>query len=412
VSGNVAHRAPPSHRGAEPSGAALRPGAGRRILPVYPHPQRGAAMHPSPPFAGALALALAAVLQLSCAASTSGGGSTPDYPGTDPSTGPAAGNPAGAAPVPAAGLAEDVSTPDHVVGDGTPETCTAEAFIQAVALGGKITFRCGSAPATIVLTRPAKVFNDRPDLVVDGGGLVTLSGSGSTRILYMNTCDPDQVWTTSHCQNQDHPILTVQNLTFVDGNSKAEGTYDGGGAIWARGGRLKVVNCRFFNNVCADTGPDVGGGAIRAFSQYENRPIYVVHSTFGGAAGYGNAGANGGALSSIGVSWSVYNSLFSHNRAVGNGGNPARGGTPGGGSGGAIYNDGNTMTLALYGSLLEQNQVNDYGSAIFFVSNDVSGTLRIHDSTLRANTGGSWEAYPGISLMDGTATDFSGVSWE
>ena len=51
-----------------------------------------------------------------------------------------------------------------------------------------------------------------------------MSGGGQMRILYMNTCDHEQVWTTPHCQNQDHPQLTVQNLTFVDGNSKGETT--------------------------------------------------------------------------------------------------------------------------------------------------------------------------------------------
>ncbi len=115
-----------------------------------------------------------------------------------------------------------------------------------------------------------------------------------------------------------------------------------------RGGRFKVVNCRFFNNVCASLGPDVGGAALRVFSQSGGLPVYVVNSTFGGAPGYGNVGANGGGISSIGVSWSIYNSLFSYNRAIGNGANPAQAGTPGGGSGGAIYNDGNTMTLALW----------------------------------------------------------------
>ena len=43
-----------------------------------------------------------------------------------------------------------------------------------------------------------------------------------------------------------------------------------------RGGRFKVVNCRFFNNVCADVGPDVGGGAIRVFDQYEFRRDAVL----------------------------------------------------------------------------------------------------------------------------------------
>jgi hypothetical protein len=130
--------------------------------------------------------------------------------------------------------------------------------------------------------------------------------------------------------------------------------------------------------------------------------VYVVNSTFGGAAGLGNSGANGGALSSIGVSWAIYNSVLSYNRALGQGGNPSQSGTPGGGSGGAIYNDGNTMTLALYGCLVEGNQVNAYGSAIFFVTNDLTGTLRLEDTLSRNNTGGSWYALPGISMRDGT----------
>ena len=92
----------------------------------------------------------------------------------------------------------------------------------------------------------------------------------------MNTCDPAQVWTTSHCQNQDHPQLTVQNLTFINGNSQGEQTYDGGGAVWVRGGRFKIVNSRFFNNVCAGTGPDVGGAAVRVFSQYQGQPVYTA----------------------------------------------------------------------------------------------------------------------------------------
>ncbi|MDP1831158.1 MAG: hypothetical protein Q8K67_03790 [Geothrix sp.] len=334
-----------------------------------------------------------------------GGGSekaSSTYLPTNPQNGPPAGNPNGLFPVPLEARAEDVSSPTHVIGTGTPESCTAEAFIQAVAQGGKITFNGGSKPFTLTLNRPAKVFNDKPDVVIDGGGLVTISGGGATRILYMNTCDPDQVWTTNHCQDQDRPRLTVQNLTLIDGNSRNEVLYDGGGAIWVRGGRFKVVNCRFFNNVCASLGPDVGGGAIRVFSQYQGLPVFVVNSTFGGAPGFGNIGANGGGISSIGVSWSVYNSLFSYNRAIGNGGNPAQAGTPGGGSGGAIYNDGNTMTLSLYGTLLEHNEVNAYGSAIFFVTNDRTGTLHIEDSVIRRNIGGSWYTLPGISMHSDT----------
>jgi hypothetical protein len=219
----------------------------------------------------------------------------------------------------------------------------------------------------------------------------------------MNTCDENQVWTTSHCQNQDTPQLTVQNLTFANANSKSETTYDGGGSIWVRGGRFKVINSRFMNNVCADSGPDVGGGGIRVFSQYNNLPVYVVNSTFGGSDGVGNVGSNGGGISSIGVSWTILNSLFSYNHAVGNGGNPATSGTAGGGSGGAIYNDGNTMTLSLCGTRIEYNQVVAFGSAIFFVTNDHTGNIVIDSSVITNNIGGSWyPKYLQISAHDDT----------
>ena len=175
----------------------------------------------------------------------------------------------GFCPIPSGGGAENTSRPDHVIGNGTAASCTSAAVVAAVAKGGVITFNCGSRPVEIVMQQTAKVFNNTgPKIVLDGGGKVTLSGGGARRILYMNTCDPNQIWTTPHCQNQDHPQLTVQNLTFKNGNSKSETEYDGGGAIWVRGGRFKIVNSRFENNVCASTGPDVGGAAVRVFSQY------------------------------------------------------------------------------------------------------------------------------------------------
>ena len=68
--------------------------------------------------------------------------------------------------------------------------------------------------------------------------------------------------------------------------------------------------------------------------------------------------------------------------AIGNGGNPPQDNTPGGGSGGAIYNDGNTMTLSVCGTRIEHNQVNTHGSAIFFVSNDKTGDVRIDRSII------------------------------
>jgi hypothetical protein len=298
-------------------------------------------------------------------------------------------------PVPREARAVDTARPDRWVGDGTPESCTSGAVVRAVARGGIIRFRCGPDPVRIELQETAKVVNTSRRVVLDGRGLVTLSGGGQRRILYQNTCDRRQQWTTSHCDDQATPRLVVQNLRFADGNATGE-TYDGGGggAIFARGGRLKIVRSTFTGNRCDPTGPDLGGGAVRALSQHHGRPVYVVRSTF-----TRGVCSNGAALSSIGVSWSVFNSVFTRNRAIGHGANPARDGTPGGGSGAAIYTDGNDFRVLLAGTTMKRNHAREGGGAVFFVSNDRTGVLEIRSSTLRRNPSDGFETDPGIFFL-------------
>ncbi len=299
---------------------------------------------------------------------------------------------------PAAGqLLATAALPTRVIGHGTAASCTSAAVVKAVAAGGVITFSCGPKPVTITMRATAKVVNTSRQVVLDGGGTITLSGAGRRRILYMNTCDERQVWTTDHCQDQSTPRLTVRNLTFIDGNATGHDITGGsGGAIYAQGGRLKVVNSRFIGNRCYGSGPDLGGAAIRALMQYQNRPVYVVRSTF-----TGGVCSNGGALSSIGVSWVVLDSVMTRNKAIGWGANPARPGSPGGGSGGAIYTDGDTYTVTISGSTISRNHAREGGGAIFFVSNDRTGTLRIEHSALRhdPNDGFFTAGYPGIFFL-------------
>jgi hypothetical protein len=327
---------------------------------------------------------------------------------------PANGNPDGHAPVPAAARAVDTSHPTRVIGSGTPASCTSSAVVAAVAAGGVITFDCGPAPVTITMAATAKVRNAHgPRVVLDGGGKVTLSGGSKRRILYMNTCDQAQGWTTSHCQDQETPQLTVQNLTFADGNSTGQTTDGGGGgAIFVRGGRFKVVNSRFVRNRCERTGPDLGGAAIRVLDQWRGLPVYIVNSTFGGASGQGGVCSNGGALSSIGVSWVVLNSVLTDNSAVGTGANPARAGTPGGGSGGAIYTDGNRYTVTIAGTVIANNHANEGGGAVFFVSNDRTGTMSLQGCTLRHNPSDGFETrgYPGIFFLGAGKPTVTGSS--
>jgi hypothetical protein len=315
-----------------------------------------------------------------------------------------AGNPNGHAAVPTAGLAVDTSHTDQVIGDGSPAGCTSAAVVQAVAKGGIITFDCGPAPVTITMTATAKVVNTSHQIVLDGGGKVTLSGAGKIRILYMNTCDSAQTITTDDCWEQQWPQLVVQNIAFTDAYSatpqpgaglpsiaQSSATSYGGGAIFDQGGQLKVVNSVFTGNQCYASGPDLGGAAIRAYGMDLQVPVYITDDTF-----TDNSCSNGGALSGLYANFAVYNSLMTGNKAIGFGSNPAASGTVGGGSGGAIYTDGNGYNLLIDGSVITGNSAREGGGAIFYVVDADGGTLSIDDSTLSNNASGVFQNAPGI----------------
>ena len=97
-------------------------------------------------------------------------------------------------------------------------------------------------------------------------------------------------------------------------------------------------------------------------------------------------------------------SSFTSNSAVGRGANPARPGTPGGGSGGALYLDGNAIHLTLEDATITGNNAREGGGAIFFVSNDRTGTLTIDGSRLIGNTSDGFETLPGIFFLGASRT--------
>jgi hypothetical protein len=322
---------------------------------------------------------------------------------------PGFGNPDGHVPVPPAGRAVDTSHPDRVIGNGTPASCTSAAVVRAVAAGGIVTFDCGPKPVTIAMHATAKVDKRSHTVVLDGGGLVTLSGGGKRRILFSDTCAGR--WSTPNCIDQPDPQIVVQNITLAhgyDGTRQATctaneprcwyGGVNGGGAIYAQGGQLRIVNARFVGNRCFAYGPDLGGGAIRVLAQYRNRPVYVARSTF-----EGGRCSNGGALSSIQVQWRIYDSVFVDNRAIGWGANPAAPGTRGGGSGGAIYVDGKDNDVLIAGTLLQGNRARAGGGAVFDVVNSGWGALTFRQSRLHDNVSGAFENFPGVFYQrDGT----------
>lgn len=313
-----------------------------------------------------------------------------------------AGNPNGHFAVPPAGRAVNISHPDHVIGRGTPASCTSAGVVRAVAAGGIITFNCGPKPVTIVMTRTAGVIKNRHLVVLDGGGLVTLSGGGKRRILYSDTCAG--TWSTDDCVNQPYPQIVVQNITLRDGFDGTHqatctdnipkcwyGGVDGGGAIYVEGGQFKAVNTRFIDNRCYAFGPDLGGGAIRALAQYRNRPVYITNDTF-----RGGRCSNGGALSSISVQWEILNSQFTNNTAIGRGANPAGHGTPGGGSGGAVYLDGRNDNVTIAGTTMDDNRAREGGGAVFDVVDSGFGALTFNQSELHHNVSGAFQTFPGV----------------
>jgi len=324
----------------------------------------------------------------------------------------APGNPAAPCPVPSAAAAEDVSAPTTVVGKGTPASCTSDAVVAAVQAGGVVTFDCGAAPVVIVVPT-IEIFNDGGktgdgSVTIDGGGRVTLSGGGQNRILYQNTCDESLHWTTSHCQDQPAPHLVLQNLGLTAGSAGGSSSELGGGAVYVGGGTFKMVNVTVTNSTEPTLEQDYAGGAVYTFNQ-ATQPVTIAGSTFSG-----NSGCNGGALGSIGTSYTILNSVLSHNKTLGHGENPAQPGTPGCGLGGAIYNDGDGYTLSICGSLFEDNTAADLGSgSIFMVADDLKGSLVLDRSTFSGNsdTGAvQGTAHPSIYVQAGDVPGVAGVT--
>ncbi len=321
------------------------------------------------------------------------------------------GNPKRHLYVPPAGRAVSTRHPNHVIGNGRAASCTSGAVVRDVAAGGVITFKCGPKPVTIVMTSTARVIKTVRRVVLDGGGRITLSGGGKRRILYSNTCAG--TWSTDDCVNQPYPQIVVQNIAFKDGYSGAHqdtctanvprcwyGGVNGGGAIYVEGGQFRAVDSRFVDNRCYSYGPDLGGGAIRALAQYDNRPIYITGDTF-----RGGRCSNGGALSSISVQWDVLNSEFINNKAIGWGANPASRSTPGGGSGGAIYLDGQDDNALIAGTVMDNNSAREGGGAVFDVVDTGWGTLTFNHSHLHNDISGRFQTFPGIYYdIDGRDT--------
>jgi hypothetical protein len=301
--------------------------------------------------------------------------------------------------LPAGAQPADVSHPTTVVGTGTAASCTFNALDAAVKQAGVITFNCGTAPVTIAVTSTL-VLKTTTDTVIDGGNTVTLDGGNAVQIMNYNSPN----WMALETR------VTLQHLTFINAKTTptkaiptapapcSQGFDDGeGGALYMRDGNLTVIDCTFSHNQAAQLGPDTGGGAI-----------YITGSKHGaliaGSVFTDNSASNAAALGGLFAELDIYDSLFQHNTATGNGANNddstkcsvinnGQHEVGSGGNGGAIYQDGGSSTnVLLCGVSVLDNKagMGGFGGGVFMTSNDFSGTITIQDSNITGNTGGSW----------------------
>ena len=318
---------------------------------------------------------------------------------TDGGTPTTAGNPYGScsAGVPARGQPADISNPTTVVGTGEV-SCTFSQLQAAASKGGVITFNCGSGPVTILVTATLNLPTTK-STVIDGGNKITLDGGNAVQILRFDSAN-FQANTMG---------LTLQHITLINGKTTptqaipvapapcSQGWDDGeGGALYMRDGNLTVIDSIFMNNQAAPLGPDTGGGAIYVLGSKNG--VLIVGSTFSN-----NSASNAGAVGCLFAELDVYDSLFTNNKAIGNGANSddaskcsvinnGQNEVGSGGNGGALYSDGNSVNITLCGDAILNNSAGQgaFGGGLFFTSNDFGGTLSIADTTMTGNTGGHW----------------------
>lgn len=262
-------------------------------------------------------------------------------------------------------------------------TCTGAGIQAAIDSAGRnedihITFDCGGA-ATITLNSPL-VLNDQ-DILLDGGGNITLSGNNTSRILEdPNVGDPNAGHYANDIVLRDIRITNARGpaaTTTKDGNARGGALRLGG-----PGTRVYIIDSTLEgNNTRSQTDEDNQGGAVFVGNAFET---VIIGSVF-----TNNRAGSGGAFGGIATGLQVYNSRFSNNQATDS--------TSGGivrGHGGALHLDGvrnnfnpnSNRDINICGSTFSGNTAVRGGGAIKSTVSDGQGTkLTISDSSFVNN---------------------------
>jgi cysteine-rich repeat protein len=253
----------------------------------------------------------------------------------------------------------------HVVGTGTPQSCT-ETVLDAALAQRSVRFNCGSTPVTITLRFEKRI---TAATTIDGGGLVTLRGlvilspAGAVRIFAVDESAALDLRNLTIAEAPGAVLntgtMTLTNCT-LSGNSVVGDVLFGGGAAIYNTGTMTLTNCRLSaNSVVGGATSNGGGGAI-----YNTGTMTMMNCALSGNSAY-----FAGAISNIGTI-TLANCTLSGNSVV-DGAN--RGG-------GAISNGGGTARLT-------NCTLNENGAAIWNgPSCNMFGRGCVYGSVTLANT--------------------------
>jgi hypothetical protein len=233
----------------------------------------------------------------------------------------------------------NTSRPDAVVGDGTAASCTEDALNAALAGGGTIRFRCGSAPVTISVTAEKVIARDT---VLDGGDTITLDGGKATRLFVVGAAGGRPV------------ALTLQYITLQGGRATVSPaslggpSSVGGGAVLQFGGSLVITDSVLRDNDASTSGPDQAGGAVCSF----DGRLVIARTLLDG-----NRAGSGGAVAVLRSELMLLRSEFTNNRAVGQG-------TGAEGIGGALLVSQQGQSAGMCQVRMSGNQASTFGTAM------------------------------------------------
>jgi hypothetical protein len=203
-----------------------------------------------------------------------------------------------------------------VVGTGSPDSCTESALDGALIGGGNISFNCGTNPVVIPIFKEKVIAQNT---VIDGGGLVTISGRHATRVFKVNagvTFEVRKLIIAHGAANDTSETARDGNgagifndggaVTLIDSTVKAGRADHSGGGIYNKNGSLTLIRATISDNAVSDNGAAILN---------ENGTVLVGNSTLSGNL----AGKNGGGLFNFAGTATLINSTLHNNNAGFNG---------------------------------------------------------------------------------------------